>query len=1694
MDLTAAPTARAAVPSACRSLVPWQPQPLAPQQPLPAAGVVHDVIVTPHPFTLQGQTFARGVLLQPGETLADLLVRQGVDLTQPGWVVRVGGLAVPPHLCCRTRAAAGMLVEAYRVPGKSVIRLVALVALAYFTMGGGFFGAGGLGGALGFKSFAAYAINAGAMMLGSMVINKLLPPPGAGSYAGAGPGTTYSLSGARNGARHFGALGLLFGQVRVAPDFAAMPYSWFEGDDQYQYVQLHAGLNVHTVEALLVGETAIGTYAGVDVTRTGFASGNTTMMAWESVDTVAGGLLDAVTAPGAWVERTSSANTARLQVDLVGQLQYINSKGNPQRYTCDVDMEYRLLPGGAWMPLVGSSSTVELANSTTKPLRRTITRQVAPGQYAVRMRKVTMNVTLNQAANTIEWLGLKSYQADTGIAVARQVVGIKIKASGQLNGTLDQVTWLATSTPCPVWTGSAWVTQVTSNPGALILQFARGEFSPDGRLLWGYGKPDSQIDIEGLQAFMVHCAVQGYRFDHWFTEQVSRRDVLDAVAAAGLATISRHTGKLGVVYMAAGQPIEAVINMANIKRGSMRVDYTTRATAEEIEVTGPERTNAWRAASLRVLAPGVTVPRETARISPAGITTQAGRLLAARSTLAQNIWGRKSVTWEMDLEHLTVRRWAIVALSHDLTQWGHGGRLHACTSAAGVVTITLDAEVPAGSTPHVGLRLPGESAYRVFQVVPFTGTVHVLTLVGTWPSGVALPGATADNPAHDTLWIFDFAATPGLRLRITDIAPTPDLSGARITAVPEPDAFWSFIDNGAYTVPAGVASTQPVTLSNLQVTQQRLTLSYDLTAELDITFDAAGPYDHAQVWGAVGDDPLQPLGTTRTKRFAAWRVINAGEVTVRVQAFDALGRPGAVLQGTHDVVLDAPLVLQGNRLPVAELVPGLSVTAATAMTGHWVHNSSFSGAAAPTSEVRMALGPDGQPAVVWHSTSGTGGDAQGGWNRTPRDAVDPTRPYRFAAWVRCSGDMSGVLYMGCTTVRTIGGAADDNAYFFESLRASLVSGRWYLLAGYVLPANYSGAATTQSGVWDATTGAKVLPGVDYQWLADSANCNWRAYQYYTTGAGAVTEWALPMVHELDGTEPSIAALLAMSARGRVAWLTASSQVFAVATGGSATPASITLTALAQNIEGAPSFAVTAGTATLAGSGTTRTLAYADMATDSVTVQMSWAGISDSITIVKVREGAAGTNGADAVVGLLTNESHVVQTAADGSGGSFGSAGGTFKVFDGLTDNTGAGSVAYSVLSSSGVTISIASTGVYTVSGLSADTGTATLRAVYAGVTLDKVYSIARSKAGTDGASTEVQYGVDGSSWHSGFTSGDLYMRQRVGTGAWSAAIRIVGEDGLAGDDGTYVDYVFRRSASAPATPTGSGVPAGWSADPPAVDGNPLYMSKATKDAAGALVGGWSAPVRLDGAPGTPSVSSSLTRLVANFTADSTGLVDSGQTFSSTMQVLLGSSDDTSNWAISRTSSDASITTTLSGATVTVTGIGTAVESGTVTVTATRNLYPTQVITMQISKGKRAVPNARPVGFGGQLSADSYSSAAATVDVRLNSDGTIEHAINGGAWTALGNWYTPTTAGIGSSHRATDSVTTRSQASGSDSTTSSGNALASLASGITYSLSAATAINDFRLSTANRTVTICGTADATPLATGQLRMTCYADRT
>jgi len=102
------------------------------------------LVITPHPVSLDGQRvyMPADAPLRNGETLVEYLGRFEVYPGQQ-WAVEVDGIAVTESNWPRLRPKPGRIIECRRVAQKDVLRIVALAALAYFTLGTGVAGVGG---------------------------------------------------------------------------------------------------------------------------------------------------------------------------------------------------------------------------------------------------------------------------------------------------------------------------------------------------------------------------------------------------------------------------------------------------------------------------------------------------------------------------------------------------------------------------------------------------------------------------------------------------------------------------------------------------------------------------------------------------------------------------------------------------------------------------------------------------------------------------------------------------------------------------------------------------------------------------------------------------------------------------------------------------------------------------------------------------------------------------------------------------------------------------------------------------------------------------------------------------------------------------------------------------------------------------------------------------------------------------------------------------------------------------------------------------------------------------------------------------------------------------------------------------------------------------------------------------------------
>ncbi|MDV3469000.1 host specificity factor TipJ family phage tail protein [Stenotrophomonas sp. C3(2023)] len=1065
------------------------------------------LIITPHPVTLEGQR-TLAAELQEGERLGAFLSRTVPDYDGDLWEVRINGVLVPLEVMDRVRPKGGTVIEVRGVVKKTALMIVALVALTVFTMG-----VGTAMVAAGYGAVAAGMAQAAIYAAGALIINKVLGPKRPKPSA-SDAGAVYSLGAARNQPRPYEPVGLLLGgPLRITPDVASNPYSWYESDDQYMAMVLTPGINVGRVEALYNGDALLSSFEGVTVWHNGFSQMPAEEIPlYSNADTIAGGALEAEKGePSPWVQRTSSASTIRLKVDVDFMLFDTTSKGKPKDNRETIEVQYRVAGASNWM-FFGSYQVV---SRSQKQQRRSYSLDVHEGQYEVRVRIAGRNTNGSGATSDFTWSTLTSIQKDTADYAGLARIGIRIKATGQLNGQPDEIRCVAHSNPVQVWTEAGWVTQETNNPGALILAYARGFRDENGKLIAGVGLEDPQIDIEALKGFMLSCAAEGYTYAHHIKDVRNHDDVLNAVALAGFGQITWAGGRLSVAWAGAEQPLSGVVNMATIKKGQFQVDYTLANAADGIEYSYFDATD-WTTKTLRVAAPGVSTMLNPATVQGEGITSEAHAARMARYHLAQSLYQYKDISYSTDIEHLSYRRLSVLALQHDLTQWGFGGRLVgvlvdgeapyrdvpvqkvrmvdgrpeqfigvervAADPTGKTITLQLDEPVPApaAGNAYIGLRIPGERVYRVFRVQPFTGTSDTLRLIEAWPAAAPLPGAAAANPAHDTIWIYDFKQTPGYRVRVTGIEPESDLKGAKVSVVPEPPEFWDYVLTGQYVPPvdSNPGLTRPVA-SGLNVTEQQVVQGDTVFTELTVTFEISGPVGNVIVLAAGNDGILTEVAQTST-RTATWRIRQADQYTVVVRPFSPAGRMGVSASATYATAgADVPPRLV-DYFEVDELPGGVRMYT-WGFLSETIQSPDFAGV-----EVRYMLGQVSVP--DWEAMTPIG---EAGYHTVPFEAVVPKAgDWTFACRSRnTSGDLS-------TGMRVVAKALGQNLgeqlreTWEEAERANQRVGQAItdMLAGDLKAANDAIAAARQ--YTDEEVGrlnsllSEIMDAPDWEWETD----------------------------------------------------------------------------------------------------------------------------------------------------------------------------------------------------------------------------------------------------------------------------------------------------------------------------------------------------------------------------------------------------------------------------------------------------------------------------------------------------------------------------------------------------------------------------------------------------------------------------------
>jgi hypothetical protein len=548
-----------------------------------------------------------------------------------------------------------------------------------------------------------------------------------------------------------------------------------------------------------------------------------------------------------------------------------------------------------------SVSDIILSGNTQNPTRRTISWDVPKAQYEIRIRKNTGDIKTTRETNESAVTQILCFQPDDASYDGQARMAIRIRASAQLQGSIEDLNAIV-SASCPVWNGTEWVMQQTSNPAWWFLWYARGKRKANGDRVYGGGLVDTQIDLDSIKAWALFCEEKKLSFNYVLTQKSTVHAVMVIIARAGRASYTWQTGKLGVIWDAANLPVVAMIAPYNIKAGTFEVAYMNESTVDEVIINfiNPDRN--WELDNVRVDVPNVARTNTTVTFDFDGCidVDMAGR--EANLLAASQAFHRRRVTWEMDIEGLIATRGDVVQFSHDLTVWGYSGRL----IGGDRNTLYLDSKIPSDGSGYLSLRAPDNTIQLIQVSTPAAGDYDVLTIDTPLPDNFPVPDEDSNAVPMDWAWQFDPLETPGRRIKIVDVQPS-NMDTIKFSGIDDSEDYYNSENNlYAYTPPRDGYLLAGI-IFNISFAEKILVVAEDL---IEITaYWASSRIDAVSTVQYSINGVAQPTFDTIDRKYTfTARTFDVVEFTVTPKTFTNGGTPKTQIYNVIGLTLPMPTV------------------------------------------------------------------------------------------------------------------------------------------------------------------------------------------------------------------------------------------------------------------------------------------------------------------------------------------------------------------------------------------------------------------------------------------------------------------------------------------------------------------------------------------------------------------------------------------------------------------------------------------------------------------------------------------------------------------------------------------------------------------------------------------------------------------
>ncbi len=799
----------------------------------------------PHPLKTERYTLN----IVPGSTVTELVkdislqYNIAVELKSKISII-INGKVIDQENWSSTIIQPADVIEYRAVPGKSTLRTIAVLALAYYApiFAGqltGFTAANTAAGIMGAQvSVGLTALNmaatAGIFLAGSALINAIAPirPP---NTASADPGSAerqLMVDGGSNRANPYGPIPVILGKVRTTPLLGSNNYLTYENErDSYLSMLLIWGYGPLQIDdtSFKIGEIPLSSYDPANINKITLDRkteptidekrnfdaiyGKDITQVNTQVELVCDGNPEVSVTPGPWYEAatTEEVNSVTLALHFPQGLRRIKIQGSGAGDSAPTSVtfraEYSINNGSTWSLL----EAFTIGGDSVKKDGFTFTKTYSNLNYAqmmVRVRRETGDNTEDNpdyryyfqvALQNVTFLRNATPAEDpVGCKIAK--TAFKINASKELNGNIQGISAVV-QTWCKNWNGSSWVDGATSNPAALMRYVLEHPANPR-RITNAL----TQINLTQLQYFSEYCAAKGFEYNGVLGSSKSVLEVIRDICAAGRASPALVDGKWTVVIDEVKPNVIQHFTPHNSwdfegskglpkRPDGLRVTYYDQdQDYQECEIIvydiGKDKDNA-------SLFESITLP---------GVTKKSLVIDHAKWHMAQMKLRPEVYTINTDIEYLVCNRGDRVKVMHDVPMWGLGsGRIKNRLSST---KLQLDEDLSMQAGVQYTIRFRSKTGVSVTRTVAAKGVDGYFNEIDLTTT------VTQDEADAGDLFLFGSINQESQDLIVLSIEPSNN-NNARLTLIdygvtPQYNIFTEYLNLSASTVFESQITLPPV--------------------------------------------------------------------------------------------------------------------------------------------------------------------------------------------------------------------------------------------------------------------------------------------------------------------------------------------------------------------------------------------------------------------------------------------------------------------------------------------------------------------------------------------------------------------------------------------------------------------------------------------------------------------------------------------------------------------------------------------------------------------------------------------------------------------------------------------------------------------------------------------------------------------